>query len=93
MEKRYGIKIIATAKENNTNYVKGETYTCVIGKHDFVLAAYGGMWTGHEIKLTNESVLENGYRQAASAAQSLTKWKKYQEDFWENDVSIVEYEI
>ena len=43
MEKRYGIKIVGTAKENNTNYVKGETYTCVIGKRDFVLAACGGM--------------------------------------------------
>lgn len=93
MEKRYGIKIVATAKENNTNYVKGETYTCVIGKHDCVLAAYGGMWAGHEVKLTNESVLKNGYRQVVGAVQSLKKWKKYQEEFWENDVSIVEYEV
>ena len=93
MEKRYGIKIVGTAKENNTNYVKGETYTCVIGKRDFVLAACGGMWAGHEVELDNESILKNGYRQVTGAVQSLKKWKKYQEEFWENDVSIVEYEI
>ena len=93
MEKRYGVKIIGTAKENNTNFIKGETYTCVIGKRDSVLAAYGSAWKGHEVKLTNESVLKNGYRQVTSAVQSLKKWKKYQEKFWENDVSIVEYEI
>ena len=80
MEKRYGIKIIGTAKENNTNYVKGETYTCVIGKHDSVLLACGGMWTGHEVKLNKETILENGYRQVTGAVQSLKKWKKYHQD-------------
>ena len=93
MEKRYGIKIVGTAKENNTNYVKGETYTCVIGKYDSILSACGSMWRGFEVKLNNEIVLKNGYRQVAGAAQSLKKWKKYQEEFWENDVSIIEYEI
>ena len=93
MEKRYGVKIVATAKENNTNYVKGETYTCVLGKCDSVLSAFGCMWNGFEVKLNKENILGNGYRQVTGAVQSLKKWKNYQKEFWENDVSIVEYEI
>lgn len=93
MEKRYGVKIVGTAKENNTNFIKGETYTCVIGKRDSVLAAYGSAWRGHEVKLNNASILENGYKRVFGAVQSLKKWKKYQEEFWDNEVSIVEYEI
>lgn len=92
MKTRYGIKIIATAKENNTNF-KGETYTCVLGKRNSVLEVHGSMWKGFEVNLNNESVLKNGYYQVASAVQSLKKWKKHQEEFWKNDVSIIEYEI
>lgn len=92
MEKRYGVKITGTARENNTNF-KGETYTCVIGKSDSILEAHGSMWQGSEVTLNSQSVLKNGYRQAAGAVQSLKKWKKYQEEFWKNDVSIVEYEV
>jgi len=80
------------AKENNTNF-KGETYTCVMGKRDSILEAHGSMWKGFEVKLNNKSVLDNGYRQVIGAVQSLKKWKKYQEEFWENDVSIIEYEV
>ena len=89
----YTVTCIIKTTKGNTNYVKGETYTCVIGKHDSVLLACGGMWAGHEVKLNKETILENGYRQVTGAVQSLKKWKKYQDEFWENDVSVVEYEV
>lgn len=92
MTKRYGIRIVATAKGNNTNF-EGETYTCEIGKRDSVLSAHGSMWQGHEVKLNAESILKNGFRQVTGAVQSLKRLKKHQKEFWANDVSIVEYEI
>lgn len=89
--KKYLVKIVSKATEANTNF-SGKTITFYYGKRQKLVGSFGDEYLGDGI--WDGLAMEYGYNRECDAKRSYQYKNAVGKDsHWENEVSIVKYEI